>query len=1130
MASFNIYNRLSETYWRPVDFSIVGDQFKSKKTPVFFDNGVYFYIHNILQNAIDFSFNRKTGTFLSNFYYNSYFLENNKNPDIYEPLKKIESPLRTNNEFTITIFNQNSSLPNNPTVLLETSEYILNSNNSLTFLFENNNKVIVKNKQGHVLTADFIGSNGLTFKEQEFPYIQEQLFDYFLGSSDIVLFKSGTNFTNIVTKGTNNVFVLSSVNFSFNQTIPQESVLYFTSYQEPNFQTSNSVYDSYIAKYKTTPITNQNKIEIDYEFSNNNLYSQNYLGLIPIENPIKSDIDCSYLLQIHGLKNYQTPEYQYTPSNPLFSESPSIRRIYNKIYTGTNQNKGYDRVYLGFEADTKEFDFFVNKENIFYFPPTSESTPISSSGLIEDGATAGEIPFTSDRLSVYRKNYEEIIPNTPQPKTITKYDRTWLCSWLSGSNLGDKIWLDRYYNAAYYTLDEALTAKAFVYNPKLSSNLPYTFDVPSSIVLEPGVLYNYTRVGKETSKNFIKYLDDDVNNPLGSKLLSITNWLSSPLLDDSKYKNNGLVLFNNPSNFKGNYWILDGNNHAVFPSKSSLLQNSKLTTSLWINVKDWGNIYGDQIFGNYYESGFGLINQGSLNAPLITITNAGSAVAYNLNYKFIKLSEIPLLYRELSALKSKYDFIQRLPDYSYWTFDTNFKQAVKYNPINNITNYFTFSSFNISNVDQIEIDRNQNFYFYDNTEKKYTIVNSNGNYISATTFPSNSGVNRIEINLNNEVVPIYGNASVIDNKNNIWEVVGSNLYKNRQIFANIGFTQQITCDSKNNIWLMYNQDSITKLNPNTGLFEFNFRIGKNSSRKLDPCKSNEIFRYMNFVKVPKSASSCEEDIVYEDNLIVLDTRDNEIYIIDEFGNLLSRLDIRALLSDPSISLEFYAKGDFTGYQFLRKFEGSNKNLAWKFKIAEPNGNNPQLFSLNYEVSSLPPGWHNFAFVFNTLEGYASYYIDSIKVDTVFFEPRKYQLYYDYRSSLLLGAATIKNTTLNDIIGIDNSNKFIGNISDLRMYSNSLTNGEIEQIYFSSEFSDPRKDLIWNTRVGDRNYIEEIEYWYKAQLPGSKSKYFNINIHNLNIEESVKEVLENAIRASINKIIPAESSLYKIKWM
>jgi hypothetical protein len=99
-----------------------------------------------------------------------------------------------------------------------------------------------------------------------------------------------------------------------------------------------------------------------------------------------------------------------------------------------------------------------------------------------------------------------------------------------------------------------------------------------------------------------------------------------------------------------------------------------------------------------------------------------------------------------------------------------------------------------------------------------------------------------------------------------------------------------------------------------------------------------------------------------------------------------------------------------------------------------------------------------------------------------------------------------------------------------MYSNSLTNGEIEQIYFSSEFSDPRKDLIWNTRVGDRNYIEEIEYWYKAQLPGSKSKYFNINIHNLNIEENVKEVLENAIRASINKIIPAESSLYKIKWM
>ena len=131
----------------------------------------------------------------------------------------------------------------------------------------------------------------------------------------------------------------------------------------------------------------------------------------------------------------------------------------------------------------------------------------------------------------------------------------------------------------------------------------------------------------------------------------------------------------------------------------------------------------------------------------------------------------------------------------------------------------------------------------------------------------------------------------------------------------------------------------------------------------------------------------------------------------------------------------------------------------------------------------------------------------------------------------MGSASIMNTTLNDIIGVQNSYKFIGNISDLRMYSKTLTQGEIEQLYFASDFSYPRQDLIWNMKVGNRNYIEEIEHWFKFQLPGSKSKYYNINIHNLNIDNmDIRNIIENAIRQNIARISPAEASLYKINWM
>jgi hypothetical protein len=1126
-AIFNIYNKLESTYWKPVDFNIVGQQFNVKKIPVLFDNGMYFYLHTFLKDSNDFTFNKKTGTFLTNFLYNSYFLENNVIPSVDNKLTKIESPISISETNVYSLYNSNSSIPNNPVVLKDSEQVFFSKNDTITFLFDDD-FVVVKNVYGNVLTCDYIGVNGLSFKSQEYPPQNTQKFNYFLGNNSIVLFQYNQNYTNIVAKNASSkTLVLSSINLNTKNNFTTDSVFSFISYDKQILNTNNSVYDSYIIKYKTDPTKDENKLDIDYNFSNSNLLSQNYLGLFPVENPTIKETECLYDFQIQGLKNYQTPEYKYTTANPLISASPSIRRSYNKIFSGTNQNKGYEKLFLGFQSDTKEYTFSRDTENLFYYPPTCEREPLSSVGLIEDGAIAGEVPFTSDRISIYRTNYEEQIPGGPQPKSITKYDNTWLCSWLSGTNLGDKIWFDRYYNSAYYTLDEALTAKTFVYHQSLSANVPFTFDVPSSIILEPGVLYKYDRSGKQNSIEFIKHLNNDVNNPLGANVLSITSWLSSPLVDDSRHKNNGLVFFNSPENFKGNYWILNGTNHAVFPSKTSLLQKSKLTLSMWLNVDDWGNINGDQIFGNYYDSGFGLINDGALNIPLFTITNMGSAVAYNINYKFTKLSEIPLP----ANTNSSYSFIQRLPDYSYWIFDSENKTGLKYNPINNIVaSISSLPSSVIKKIDQIELDSDQNFYFYDNTVKSYLKINQQGEFISQGYFSANSGVNRIEIDSTNTIIEIYGNASTLDSDDNIWEVVGGNLYKNRQIYANVGVTQQIICDSENNLWIAHEQDKISKLNTTSGLFEFSSRIGKDAGKPLNPCTNLERFRYINLVKIPKTASSCDQNASYENNLIIVDVRDNTIYTLDSTGYLLSKLDLIALLSDPNISLNFYANGDFSGYQYARKFGGINKKLSWKLKIAEPNGNNYKLISLPNNVSSLPKGWHNFSLVFDSLNGIVKSYIDSIEVSNFSFEPRRYQIYYDYRSSLLLGAATIKNTTLNDIIGIDNSNKFIGSVGDIKMYSKALTQGEIEQIYFSSDFADSRKDLHWNIRVGDRNFLEEIEYFYKAQLPGSKSKYFNINIHNLNIDNNIKMILEDAIKTNLSKIIPAESSLYKINWM
>jgi hypothetical protein len=61
-------------------------------------------------------------------------------------------------------------------------------------------------------------------------------------------------------------------------------------------------------------------------------------------------------------------------------------------------------------------------------------------------------------------------------------------------------------------------------------------------------------------------------------------------------------------------------------------------------------------------------------------------------------------------------------------------------------------------------------------------------------------------------------------------------------------------------------------------------------------------------------------------------------------------------------------------------------------------------------------------------------------------------------------------------------------------------------------------------------VEAIDKFYQLRLPGSKSQFFNLKIHNLNVSDSVKEKIENSIRDSIKKIAPLNTSLYKLKFV
>ena len=1103
---------LSSIYWRPVQFNVVGDQFNTAYTPILFSNGMSFNVHECFRNYEDLSFNRRTGTFLTNFFNTEKILSEQVFPNYSEASTEIISPLTTPiSGHVVSMSLSSSNLP----IFIETISKVPGPDDIFTLSFTENNKVSVISHDHRLLTSDSVNA---WFQPRISPPDNTQYFNYLLGPETIVLFIQGSNFSRII-NNINSTYIPTDISTSPTSAIPSSAVLSFYSYSSIN-NFNGSIKNSNLVKYVSDPLSVSNSLDIN---GNPTAYGQNYLGIFPFENPHLNADSAVYDLQIHSLKNYQTPEYEYSFGVNYVEGQNGIRRKYDRIFSGTNQAKGLNNLFLGFKSNTVQYTFKTDQENDFYYPITAPVKTLPTAGLIEDGAIAGGVPYTSDRIYVKMVDYTETLPGLPQPAFITKFSNTWACAWLSGGSQGS-AWMDRFYNAAYYTLDQALSAKSIVYNDRLDPTLNYTYDVPSTLSLYPGIEYKYHRVGKKNSESFVSYIDINPSSPMGTKTLHISSWDSNVLVDNSKYLNNGLVFYSDVKNFKNTSLILDGKNHVIFPAKDELLPAYQFTAAVWVKSNDWSQLEGTQIFGNYYNGGYGLVNESSLTAPIFSLVDPISLVCADVNYRFNVTSTkaIP----SQPNYSSDDWFVIRQEDFSNWVFSPASRVGYKFDVNGHIINTTSASlSSNLTTISQVEKDGMGNLFIFDKTTRNVVKLDSTGQFIYVNT--QATGTTRIELDSSNHLVPAQGNASVIDNNNNLWQVVGSNLYLNGRVYAFVGPTQQISCDSNNNIWIVDNLDKISVLNTTLGTFNFSIRVGKNSTAPVNECISTN--RTLDFLRTPLlNQGVCSNSNLYQDIAVLLDRSENRVYLLDNAGNLISKLNLQSL---PNGNVtQYQAKGDFTGYHHLRKYTSASKNLSWKLQTIRLDDNTIQAQDLQYDVSSLPSGWHQFVLCFDAINGSINYYIDSILVKSVSITPNTYKMYYAYRSSLLLGVASLGNGTLNDVIGVNDSYKFVGEVADLRIYNKSLLQSETEQLYYSSPLATARRDLNWNIPSGEINYIEEIQHWFQMQLPGSKSKYFNLNIHNFDASPEIKNLVENALRNNIQKISPAHASLYKINWI
>ena len=249
----------------------------------------------------------------------------------------------------------------------------------------------------------------------------------------------------------------------------------------------------------------------------------------------------------------------------------------------------------------------------------------------------------------------------------------------------------------------------------------------------------------------------------------------------------------------------------------------------------------------------------------------------------------------------------------------------------------------------------------------------------------------------------------------------------------------------------------------------------------------------------------------------------QFLVYDTFGNQLSNTYYFTSTGSPVL----------TNTDYLREYvQGAYPTSNLNIKAVTTNVYNSADVSTNeiiFNLSALDPGYHHFAIRFDSYHGFMSLFIDSQPVQTIQFAPRKYKFSNLIYRPFLIGSACFnnslplfkylkKNSYLTENIKIKNFYLYDTPLNDYDIIMHARQNENIEDIHF-------------DIPCGRRNYLEEIERYFKADLPGSKSTLFNIILRNTGITDpKLQADIEQTLIKTLTNSAPAYSKLNKIKWV
>ena len=894
---------------------------------------------------------------------------------------------------------------------------------------------------------------------------------------------------------------------------------------------------------------------------------------------ISSDVeftDNKFLINFQPLKNQLDVDYNFT-DNSNFSGSSFDNRDYQTIVTGTNQELGFPDLTLTYYTYNAPLQFKKGALTYFHFPVSA--TPfnklnVNDTKLVENGAFAGNNPINSDKI--FKKQ-----ESTANRDHITgEQTGTYLCTWLYTSSFDSKpIWLDRYYNPNYTSIQNAFLNYAFVDmvgELQQAENITY-FDKVSDLVFEPNASYSYYRIAEKD----ISRIASEINEKSTSE--------GSITVYDLDY---------NLVQQESNKIEIEKNKGTVFQTASS---TGDLSITFKTNSRSYKNKKGGILLSTYNgETGFVLSNNKQLNS-FNFLTSGGTIFIYDKDYNLLETAQVFLNKDTFKSpdqiLSIDYDnivdgyyitscttdpvssasygssakinfYVSKL-DPNFTTVNTKTLTGYTAGSTSNIISTYVddkyyYTLFNNLNVNDFAYE-SQGYYFtkfplsgFDN--KSFTL-SSYTSQANLTLYPSNvNGVPSIDRAdfysyryTYNFVVSSYSpqffltdytnNAIINDVYNRPWYIFNGQIFHSVTNIGSLsGFNMVYERRSDENGLLSLN--GIVSLNSdNEGNIYYISQNPNNLSNKtLVKLDNNRVPLF----KIPLSSNtdslSANDfiDINYTLNngkiepqiKIISDAYEISYLSAGDRKNVATYSKNGELISDEEISI--YTDTNIRNTELqrtLRRSFNNNQNIISNYNIGQnyfnfdlylrDSNNDKEKITFTQNLNHLTNDELFFTLTFNSRNGEVDLYINSVKVGSKTVDRIKYAL-CQFNSNISINSLNF--LPINLFRGFFNGGDL--QFSNIRAYNKVLNSFDIRNLYLENVKLD---HLSWNVPSGKRNIQETIQQNFKFGLPQYKSNLFDIIINGTeDLTEAQKEAIKVELRSFLKSNIPANTNINEIE--